>query len=462
MLVSPAWAAGVPTKVSRPMILGTPQAGRTLIEVHGWWTNQPTAYAYRWTRCNTAGNSCDVIAGATAQTYTLTAADVGHTIVVREIASNAAGSSDAERSAPTAVVSSVQSPSPTPTPAPPTHTLTPTTTSLAPVVAPVVDQAVTLVAAVTASNSASRPSGWVTFKNGGSAISGCASVPVAPTGQSVLVSCQTWFAASAAQLTAEFHPTDATTQGSASPTVPLTIGPGATSTSLDVPKTAGVGASTTYTVMVNRTPGGIGTLAPTGAVQFFDSGQPIGSCGSQPLTSAGATCTVTYNAPGSHSISAQYGGDNNFSGSSAPAQTVTIVKPSRRVRGLLGATMQWTFDSTLTYTKVLTLVVNGASGATVTTSCRHQGCPFTRRATAAPASAQCRQKSTRACSARGAVNLAPGFRNRRLSVGAQITVAITRAGWIGRYYQFTMRARRPPRIRISCLAPGATRPGRGC
>ena len=38
-------------------------------------------------------NNCSAITGATSQTYTLTAADVGHTIRVQETASNAGGSS---------------------------------------------------------------------------------------------------------------------------------------------------------------------------------------------------------------------------------------------------------------------------------------------------------------------------------------------------------------------------------
>jgi hypothetical protein len=43
-----------------------------------------------------------------------------------------------------------------------------------------------------------------------------------------------------------------------------------------------------------------------------------------------------------------------------------------------------------------------------------------------------------------------------------VTVQILRPGWIGKYYLFTMRAGRGPKIKISCLAPGRTAPGRGC
>ncbi|MGH3422055.1 MAG: hypothetical protein ACRDOD_20970, partial [Streptosporangiaceae bacterium] len=50
----------------------------------------------------------------------------------------------------------------------------------------------------------------------------------------------------------------------------------------------------------------------------------------------------------------------------------------------------------------------------------------------------------------------------RLRVGAKVTVSITRTHWIGRYYSFSMRAHRGPRIRINCLAPGHSKPGVGC
>jgi hypothetical protein len=214
--------------------------------------------------------------------------------------------------------------------------------------------------------------------------------------------------------------------------------------------------------VVRPAPGDVGTLQPTATVGFFDSGKVIPSCASQPLTDGGATCVVAYRAAGSHTITAQYGGDANFRGSSSAPESVRVVAPPARVLGWIGATMQWTFDSTATYTKVLTLLVNGASGATVTTSCHRRGCPFTARTTRAARPAYCARSRTRVCPAPGTVNLATGFRNRRLPVGAQITVAITRPGWIGRYYQFVVRARRAPRVHISCLAPGAIHPGSRC
>ena len=327
----------------------------------------------------------------------------------------------------------------------------------------VANQAVTLISAVTSSTGAAAPSGTLTFLNGESPIAGCADEPVDPVAQSVVVTCQTWFGASTPQLSAVFSASaDAAAPGSTSPSLSLTVGRTDSSISLDASKTVGVGASTTYTATVSA-PSGLGTLQPTGTVAFFDEGQAIASCAGQPLINGGATCAVAYNGPGSHSITAQYGGDGNFRGSSASAHPVTVEQPPPQVLGLISSTMQWTFNSTSTYTKILALVVNGASGDTVTTSCRGGGCPFARRAASVTNTTRCpAQRGSRACPTNGRIDLTPGFRNRRLAVGGQITVTITRAGWVGRYYRFTIRARRPPRVQIACLAPGATRAGVGC
>jgi hypothetical protein len=93
-----------PQNVLPPTISGTAQQGQTLNEVHGQWTNSPTSYAYQWEDCDSSGNACSAIAGATGQTYTLIASDAGHTIRVRESATNAGGTGGPSTSAQTAVV----------------------------------------------------------------------------------------------------------------------------------------------------------------------------------------------------------------------------------------------------------------------------------------------------------------------------------------------------------------------
>jgi hypothetical protein len=47
-------------------------------------------------------------------------------------------------------------------------------------------------------------------------------------------------------------------------------------------------------------------------------------------------------------------------------------------------------------------------------------------------------------------------------VGTQLTIRISHPGYIGKYYSFTVRARRSPALKIACMAPGSSLPGVGC
>ena len=93
-----------PVNSTLPSIAGIAQQNLALTEVHGTWTNSPTGYSYQWLRCNSAGEGCSAISGATGQTYTLLAEDVGHRLRVQETASNAGGPSSPEASPVSAVV----------------------------------------------------------------------------------------------------------------------------------------------------------------------------------------------------------------------------------------------------------------------------------------------------------------------------------------------------------------------
>jgi WD40 repeat protein len=110
-----------PTNITPPMISGTAQQGQTLTEAHGKWENEPTSFTYQWLQCDSSGNNCLTISGATKQTYLQVAADVEHTIKVQEIATNDGGSSGPATSAVTAVVIAGSVPPPT-SEAPPTIT----------------------------------------------------------------------------------------------------------------------------------------------------------------------------------------------------------------------------------------------------------------------------------------------------------------------------------------------------
>jgi hypothetical protein len=120
--VNAALTLPVPSNTKVPTFTGNAQAGQTLTEAHGSWTNSPTRYAYQWEDCS--ASTCSAIAGATSQSYTLTASDVGHAVRVEEFATNDGGTSVPAASALSAVV---QGPPTQSTPPPSGSTPPPTT-----------------------------------------------------------------------------------------------------------------------------------------------------------------------------------------------------------------------------------------------------------------------------------------------------------------------------------------------
>lgn len=82
-----------PVNVVAPVVSGTPTEGETLSCTTGTWTGTlPITYSYQWYR--TSGLGSTPIGGATASTYTLTAAEVGEDVWCVVTATNAAGSAD--------------------------------------------------------------------------------------------------------------------------------------------------------------------------------------------------------------------------------------------------------------------------------------------------------------------------------------------------------------------------------
>ena len=60
-------------------ISGSTTQGQTLTAANGTWSDGPTSYAYQWRDCDSTGNNCTNISGATSSTYTLTGNDVAQT-----------------------------------------------------------------------------------------------------------------------------------------------------------------------------------------------------------------------------------------------------------------------------------------------------------------------------------------------------------------------------------------------
>ena len=103
-----------PANTQTPTISGAAVQGATLTADPGKWQGQgPITITYQWVRCDATLKSCPPIAGATKNTYTLTATDIGHRLLVQVTAHNAGGISVAS-SSPTAVVQGSTPPPPPP------------------------------------------------------------------------------------------------------------------------------------------------------------------------------------------------------------------------------------------------------------------------------------------------------------------------------------------------------------
>jgi hypothetical protein len=99
----------VPANTSLPTIKnpGSPTVGTKMGSDQGRWTGNPTSYQIQWLRCDGSGNNCNATtAYRNTASYTPVAADGGHTLRARWIATNSAGDSAPATSAATAVVTS--------------------------------------------------------------------------------------------------------------------------------------------------------------------------------------------------------------------------------------------------------------------------------------------------------------------------------------------------------------------
>ena len=93
-----------PINVSPPTVTGAAVQGQTLTAAPGAWSAPDATFTYQWQHCDAAGANCADVAGATAQTYVVTPADVGSTFLVVVKATNRFGSPTAP-SVATVVVS---------------------------------------------------------------------------------------------------------------------------------------------------------------------------------------------------------------------------------------------------------------------------------------------------------------------------------------------------------------------
>src|SRR3984893_16386314 len=88
----------IPANSSVPTISGAAQVGQTLTATTGTWTHNPTSFTYQWNRAGGA------ISGAAASSYVPVTVDIGTTLTVSVVATNAGGSSSRATSSATSSV----------------------------------------------------------------------------------------------------------------------------------------------------------------------------------------------------------------------------------------------------------------------------------------------------------------------------------------------------------------------
>ena len=302
-----------PAEISAPTISGTFVQGDVLAEQHGTWNNGPTSYSYEWLRCDSTGTTCTAIAGATAQTYTLTAADVGGELVVLETASNAGGSGTAY-SALTPVITTPALVVPVPVSSGP------------PTVSGVLQEGLTLVES---HGTWSGNPGTFSYQWERCADRGCVAIPGAINRTYTLT------AADVGQDIAVLE-TAANTGGAGAPaaSVPSAVVIASSSITLAVaPSTAVTNQTVTLAATVTS---GSGNAGPVGSVTFSNGGVPIAGCTSQNVSSStpsvATICQASFGAAIQQlAVSYQPGAGSLVGASTSAVQTLVVGKVSTSV-----------------------------------------------------------------------------------------------------------------------------------
>jgi large repetitive protein len=188
---------------------------------------------------------------------------------------------------------------------------------------------ITFTANVTATASASGlRTGTVDFQVGGVNIAGCSAQVVPASGKAT---CVTNTLTVGANTVTALYSGDANFAASASAAFAQTVNQGATTTKVvSSLNPSSNGVMVTFTATVTAVAPASGTR--TGTVAFDDGGIAIAGCAAQTLGAAGTTtCATNALAAGVHTITAVYGGDGNFTTSTSPALTQTVLSTTTTI-----------------------------------------------------------------------------------------------------------------------------------
>ena len=166
---------------------------------------------------------------------------------------------------------------------------------------------------------AGAPSGTVNFLDAGMTIAGCGARAIA-AGKAT---CTASFATAGPHAITAVYSGDTSFLTSTSAALTQNVNQAATSTALTSSVNPSVaGQAVTFTATVSAIAPGAGT--PTGTINFEDGGITITGCGARAMAARVATCPVTFPLTGSHTITAVYRADANFTASISASLTQTV------------------------------------------------------------------------------------------------------------------------------------------
>jgi streptogramin lyase len=149
--------------------------------------------------------------------------------------------------------------------------------------------------------------------------------------------------------------------GSTSPVDTGTVNQASTTTSLNAaPDPSVFGQSATLTATVSAVAPGSGI--ETGTVSFFDGATLLGT---GPVSGGAATFTTSAFSVGSHSLTAVYGGDSGFTGSTSPVDTEAVNRAATTT-ALVATPNPSAFGQAATLTATITAVAPGSGTASGT------------------------------------------------------------------------------------------------
>jgi hypothetical protein len=229
---------------------------------------------------------------------------------------------------------------------------------------PSVDSPITLTASVAPNpsiNGTATMGGTVTFFDGGTQLGN----PVTPISNVATLSGVVLSTAGTHSITATYSG-DTNWAGSTSSASTVTVNKGGTATVVTANTSSPTtGSPITFTATVAPNPAVTGAANLTGSVAFSDGSTQLGTA---TLNSNVATLpAVALSTAGTHSITAAYGGDNNWATSTSSPLNVSVGKGATTTT-LASSATNLTTGTTISFTATVAPTLAGASGAAITGS----------------------------------------------------------------------------------------------